>query len=241
MPPNRPDIMRQLRTFLRGFGSRTEAFTSQPVLLVTGPESSGTRIVTEILAQHPQVFGTRDAQNHHDVLDPVWQLLAHREWRPAVRALADYPRDKALLTRRSMPHGSRPGSSAEYCRFPDLDGFARLCAQAKRPLRMLVTSRSPAACLASSVAQRASVAGSYELAGSQYLAAYNEIFAVAQQQAIPYWIVSVEALVLDGDAYIQSLFRLCKLPIAEVDLRSAGNPNTARYFEFMHATERTGC
>ena len=239
--PNRADTMGQLGKFLRGFMSRPVACDAHPIILVTGPESSGTRIFTEILAQHPDVIGTRNAQDHHDVLDHVWQFVARRESRAAARALAEFPRDKTVLTRRSMPHGSRPGASAEYRRFPDLDGFTRVCEQAERPLQMLVTSRSPAACLASSVAQRASVAGNYALAGNQYLAAYNEIFRVALLRRVPYLIISVEALVLDGDAYIQSLFSLCKLPAAEVDLHAAGNPNTARYLEFMCAPGSTTC
>jgi hypothetical protein len=210
---------------------------SAPVTLVVGPESTGTRIFTDIFSRHPRALGTDAALQHHDVLDTVWQMLEQGRCRDAARALAELPRERFVITRRSMPHGSAPGVAAKFGDFPDLGRFVQACAAASRRVQLLVTTRSPAACIASSVARRTSVARNPELALRQYGAAYNAIFAVAARHRLPFFIVSVEALVLDGDAYVQSLFALAGMGAAQVDLHAGDNPNTARYREFPALVE----
>ena len=53
------------------------------MLLLLGPESSGTRVFTSILSKHPKVLGTPEALGHLDVLDPVWQSLENLKTKEA--------------------------------------------------------------------------------------------------------------------------------------------------------------
>lgn len=232
--PVRHDHMtRWIEKWLRRRGPGPAA---RPILLVVGPESSGTRIFTDIFSRHPAALGSDAALRHQDLLDTTWQAVAGRRRRDAVHLLRALPRDRFIVTRRSMPHGSAPGTAARFCEFPDLDGFIDACDSAQRSVFVLVTTRSPAACMASSVAQRASVQGDPELARQQFHAACAAIFRVIARRRLPFLILSVEALVLDGADYVQSLFHLLGLGPGPADLPPARNPNTPRYREFPAAT-----
>lgn len=66
--------------------------SSKPrIILVAGPESSGTRVLAATLALHPDIFGPQ--QNHEDPLDTFW-----------ANKTEDLPQ-VLTLTRRSLPSG----------------------------------------------------------------------------------------------------------------------------------------
>lgn len=223
-------MLNVLRNLVPGSRPRVDAM---PVLLIAGPESSGTRIFTDIFSRHPLALGADAALEHQDLLDDVWRLLARKRRRAAVTVLSALPRDRVIVTRRSVPHGAMPGVAARYGEFPDLHGFVAACRSAGRSVIVLVTSRSPAACIASSVAQRASVGRDPERARRQYAAANAAIFDVVVRRRLPFLVLSVEALVLDGDEYVQCLFRMLGIGAAPVQLPVLRNPNPARYVEFQ--------
>lgn len=208
---------------------RAPRSAARPVLLIVGPESSGTRIFTDIFSRHPAALGTDAALQHGDLLDTTWQALADGRRRDAVTALRELPRDRFIVTRRSLPHGQAPGTAARFGEFPDLDGFVTACEAARRSVMVLFTTRSPAPCMASTVAQRASVRGDPELARQQYAAAGAAIVGLIARRRLPFQILSLEALVLDGDDYVQSLFLLLGLGSAPVELPATRNPNRRRY------------
>ena len=73
--------------------------------LVIGPESSGTRVLTATLSQHPKILGTPDASPHGDVLDEVWRQIARRDLERARHVFPDPGDRECILTRRSTQRG----------------------------------------------------------------------------------------------------------------------------------------
>lgn len=184
------------------------------VIVVAGPEATGTRALTTALSAHPAITGTTDASTHVDLLDPVWAALGAGAAAAAAerfRALADR---EILLTRRSLPHGPVPGASAEYRRFPPLAEFLDLAVACGRSPVLLITTRSPLAHVVSWARERASVRNDPTAALRQYWAAYRLLFGVCARGSFPFHLVSLEALALEGDAFVASLFALLGLPPA---------------------------
>lgn len=200
------------------------------LLLVAGPESSATRLFLECLSRHPQVLGhTGAARDHADALDDVWARLGagDREGaRRALRAFADRP---VLATRRSYPHGPRPGEPARYLEFVDLEGFAALARSVGRELVVLVPVRSPAAHLASWTARRASTAGDFERAARQYQEAYRAIFRAIDRAGCPFLLLPYEALLSDGEIFLRGVFALLGLDDAPVALEIRRDRNRLAY------------
>jgi len=185
------------------------------VVLVAGPESSGTRVFSAALARHSRITGPQDADGHADRLDPVWQALAARD-ASAAAARMPRPRGRVILTRRSMPHGAAPGTSARYRTYPKLDAFADVCRDAQLRLALLVTLRDPTANLVSWHKSRASAAGRMEKAYVQYHESLTRLMRFAGRRQLPFLICPLEAYLLDGDAFLASIFAWLGLPQEEL-------------------------
>lgn len=210
--------------------SSSDPDASRDLLLIVGPESSATRLFLEVLSGHPAVKGNPHAvRDHRDALDEVWNALGNGDMDSARARLAELPDRERIATRRSLPHGARPGAPASYLRFPDLEGFADLCRQAGRPLTFLVTTRSAAANLASWTLSRDSTAGRFERAVHQYQAAYRAIFRAIEASDRPFYLLSYEALSSEGEAYVRSLWTLLGLPDAPAPVRLMSGRNEAGY------------
>ena len=171
------------------------------IILICGPESSGTRFIAECFSQHPMFKGTK---GHDDPLDDFWTG-------------GKLPKGN-YVTRRSIPSGL-PGEKARYMSFPPL---RRL----RGDIFAVVTVRSPFANIASWVAGRLSTGGSREKAWRQYEAAYRRLFLWLQD--IPYLVLPLEAVVLDGEKAINGCFRLMGLPSCDLEIEPI-NPNSKRY------------
>lgn len=181
-------------------------------VLIIGPESSGTRFLTEILAAHPQVLGSEDASQHEDVLDDVWFWIQKGK---AKKALSCFPAgdQEVVLTRRSMPHALRPNKAARYRDFVDLDLFNRVVRERCSDLTILVTARNPVANLASWTLSRHSAGKDIDRAITQYQECYAEIFRFVGQTGTPFLVVPMESVLLDPCAqYVNCLFRALGLP-----------------------------
>lgn len=210
------------------------------VIVVAGPEATGTRALTSLLSAHPAIAGTTAAATHVDLLDPVWSVLADGASELAAerfRALADR---EILLTRRSLPHGPATGAPAEYRRFPPLAEFLDLAVACDRSPVLLITTRSPLAHVVSWARERASVKDDPAAALRQYWAAYRLLFGLCARGTFPFHLVSLEALALEGDAFVASLFALLGLPAAR---SAAGTPrrddvNLRRYRDAWLAATR---
>lgn len=156
------------------------------ILLVVGPESTGTRIISKALGEHPKFVGPEG--NHADPLDGFWS---------GKEAL---PTNSNHVTRRSFP-ASIPGEPAQYLIFPDL----RLLSG--HDVRVVVTSRSPKHAIESAQKKRSSVNGDYEKALTQYQEAYKSIFRQISQEEWPFVTVSIEGFFNDP-AYAEGVFEI---------------------------------
>ncbi len=205
--------------------------TSPRMILVVGPESTGTRAFTEILSAHPLVAGTTNARTHGDLLDPVWQALVDGD-RAEARARLEEHRDRPLVvTRRSLPHGPRPGAAAEYRHFPPLQAFLDMTVTCRRAPVVLITTRSPLANVVSWARERSSARGDLQAAFLQYWAAYRLLFGICAKGTFPFHLLSLEALALEGADYVASLYALLGLPpTAEpIDVPRRTDVNLRRY------------
>lgn len=193
------------------------------IIVVIGPESSGTRVISNILAQHPDIAGHHKMGEHHDLLDEVWQ--GNDE------ALSQLPQTLYILTRRSLPHG-KPDAEAKFMVFPDLHAFHSLCGSAGLQIVMLITTRSPLANFASWFHMRTSHEGSRGKVEHQYRNAYRHIFEFLICTGVDYLILSLEALLLDKQLYMQSIFQLLGLPPHHVDMKLKLMVNVVRYAQW---------
>ena len=197
------------------------------VLLVIGPESSGTRWIARLIGSHPAVLGrTGEGGTAHqaDALSDVWNGLMSE---PLPR-LPDFGNCSAILTRRSLPHGPAGGGPAAYLEFVDLERFHDVCVRDKAELFVIVTSRSPAAHLASWTLERASTGRDWERATQQYRAAYGHLFRFLVNRDVKYLMTSMEGFALDGGEYLNGLFRLIGLPEHDVPIELQ-DANAKRY------------
>jgi hypothetical protein len=203
------------------------------VCLLIGPESTGTRLFASILSEHPKVLGTPEATTHLDILDPVWQALEQNRVSEAIRIFPDYTDKQCIITRRSLPHAVGPGQPARYMHFVDLCRFNRLCKRMQLGLVLLVTSRSPIPNLYSWKNNRLSAGRSYERAQAQYYASYCHVFDFIRKHRVQYYIVGLEALIVDGQNYVQSLFQL--LGLSEYKVGLALNTDINLKYYGLHA------
>lgn len=180
------------------------------VLLVIGPESTGTRILTTTLSQHPAISGSPDAVEHEDCLASVWRCLERGDVDAASSALRanEHP---LILTRRSLPASARAGIGARFCDFADLDAFADVAARAGRSVTVFLTVRDPLANLASWVQSRYSTQGSLASAHTQYREAIAHAVDFVTRRDIPYLITPLEALGAGGASYVNGLFSVLGL------------------------------
>ena len=202
---------------------------AERIVLVVGPESSGTRIITELLSLHPEVKGSENARKHLDALDSFWTALADGRDHDAAKSFPQHDRSGVIVTRRSMPCGDAPGSKARYMAFPNLAGFHSIVRAQGLELFTLVTTRSTAANLGSWVDSRASVDGSVEKAKSQYEAAYREIFDFILTSRCRFSFVSLEAFIHETDSSIRSLYQLLGLSAFEPSVNLHSDVNEERY------------
>jgi hypothetical protein len=180
------------------------------VILLIGAESTGTRIFTTLLSEHPNISGTTSALKvGDDILDNVWRLSHHNKIEDAIK---DMPKDNIILTRRSVPHALSIKENAEYLNFPHLSSFYNVCLETNRELIMLITTRSPLANLNSWVSERRSPDGSIDKAINQYQKCYQYLLDFTVKNNIKYWILSLEGLILDKNDYLNGIYKLLDLP-----------------------------
>lgn len=197
---------------------------TKTMILVAGPESSGTRIFTESLSQHPLVSGSPTASDHFDLMDDVWTAVRNGDRSAAVTLLQQAQLNPTVITRRSLPHGPAVGQPAPYMKFPNFDLFHEIVSECGYRLVVMVATRSPLATAVSSRLQRDSVGGDIQKSFNQYQASLQHVTGFCLSHSVPFFILSLEAAVLDGAAYFNSLFRMLGLPLS-TEFRFEGKPN----------------
>jgi hypothetical protein len=210
---------------------RTNSCRKKLVILI-GPESSGTRVFTSVLSQHPKILGTPVASDHLDILDDVWRNLEIRNIKSAIHDLPDFNDYACILTRRSMPHARTYGEPAIFMDFSDLIAMNRLCKRMDLDMVLLTTSRSYIPNILSWTQNRLSAQRSIEKAALQYQASYRYLFNFINKTGTPYYMLSLEGLILDGQEYVQSIFQMLGLPKQEIDLDLRAAVNLKYYRQF---------
>jgi hypothetical protein len=208
------------------------------IIILIGAESTATRAITEQFSRHPKIFGTPNAESHSDVLDDVWLCLEKRQISEAKNILSTLIDSRIIFTRRSVPHGIKPGIPAEYGSFPKLDEFIELALELDCKPFVLVTTRSPIPNIMSWKSERASSQGSEKLAYKQYLNCYNKIFFTLQKHKTPYFILSAEQFVLDENDYMRSLFDFFEIGSVEIMRTAKKDINTKRYLQYFETTPK---
>lgn len=195
------------------------------MILVIGAESSGTRIFGSLLSNHPDITGMPE-QGHKDILDETWRLAYNGHLEEAAQSCPDA---EVILTRRSVPHALEAGRGAHYMEMPSLMSFKAVCNRTGHKLIMLVTTRSPDPNLNSWSQQRHSAKGSRGKAMAQYQHCYKYLLNFAGTSRIQYWILSLEGLLLDGDHYLNGIYKLLDLPTFNQHLDLKKEINLRRY------------
>ncbi|MFH1790845.1 MAG: hypothetical protein ABH885_02540 [Candidatus Omnitrophota bacterium] len=207
------------------------------IVFVIGPEASGTRLLTQVLSQHPKIAGSVNGGNHDDLLDGVWTEIRNNDIEEARRKLKrvieNNPTAKYILTRRSMPHGHVVGQPARYMGFPPLEIFAKICVEENLSLFFLVTVRSITANLTAWIKTRASVKGDIKAAFSQYEEAYKSLFDFFNKTDVRYFLMPFEAIMLDDNAYVKSIFKLLGLRELKASFKLDRGVNKKRYKHFL--------
>lgn len=203
------------------------------VIIIIGAESTATRALTEQFSRNPAVLGTPKAMSHEDVLDEVWQLLEKGERSQAKDALSRLIGNKILVTRRSVPHGTKPGVAAEFGTFPALGAMIELTLELECSPFVLVTTRSPIPNIMSWKAERASSQGSSLLAYRQYQSCYKKIFSTLGEHDTPYFIVSVEQYILDSNNFIKSLYKFFNIDSVDIFCSPKEEINDRRYKDYL--------
>ena len=210
--------------------------------LIIGPESTATRLFTSILSQHPQMLGTPDAKKHDDLLDEVWAKLKGGDIQGALTCLPDLQGYEYLLTRRTIPYGGQSGVDATPLDIPPLQALQRLCKRTRLDLILLVTTRSTAANLASWTLARASSGGLLKRAQWMYRGAYWYIFdfVLHYRGRLLFFFLSLEALLLDQEQYVQSVFELLGLAPFHIELDLNTDVNEKRYEWYSEQGDERG-
>lgn len=208
------------------------------ILIIIGPESSGTRVFMNLFSKHEKAVGNTSPNSHVDVLDDIWHYLEQRKIISAKPKLPDIAKNQFYVTRRSMPHASSPGISAGYMQFPPLADFLRYCKKSDLNPIVLITNRSPIANLFSWSQNRASSNGDIEKSYQQYKESYIQIFKSVTKYNVPYLMLSMEALLVDKQDYINSIFKLCDIPTTEFDDDINFDVNMKHYKLFLR--EKSG-
>jgi hypothetical protein len=128
-----------------------------------------------------------------------------------------------------MPHAGATTEAAQPMEFPNLWLLQDLCQHMNLELVILITTRSTAANLASWTLNRASSGGFIALAKKQYQSAYRYLFGFIFRAQVPFFFLSLEALLLDEQKYIQSIFQLLGLSEYPVMLDLHPDVNQTRY------------
>ena len=207
-------------------------YNSYDIVLVLGPESSGTRVYTEMISRHPDVLGTQEASSHTDHMDDVWYCVEKGNYKKAVRK---FPKSnkKIILTRRSMPHARKNKNNADAMDFPNVKGFVELCERMNKSVVLLITTRSPAANLMSWKRSRSSTKNSYKIAFEQYQKTYLKLFSVVRKYDLEYFLINLESIPLDGNKYVKSLHKLLGLKPEKTNVKKKLSVNSKWYCSFF--------
>lgn len=203
--------------------------TIKTCILVLGAESSGTRFVAGLMSQHPQIAGM--GNTHSDLLNEFWKNGDENTLEEA------FLKNDVILTRRSIPSGVE-NNAARFLQFDSYDRLSDFCHEKGYVLKVVITTRSPYANIASWSRSRVSPGQSAAMAEKQYQQAYKHIFRwLLDREEIEYWIVSIEGFLHESSYYLNALF--CKLGLSKTEAVTV-DPDPAINFRHYIRNEQFG-
>jgi hypothetical protein len=161
--------------------------------LVLGPESSGTKLFTEILMGAGCIGDAGNEQRWDNEL-PV------------------FGRDDPIVWRRSVPHGES---------YPDITGMVDGLRNVGCQVVAYVTTRDWTCILDSRVMNAGII--NHEIASQRLQWAYPYIFSHLEAAKVPYAVVSYEALILYGEGYIKRMLKIFGLEMGTLPEIYNGN------------------
>lgn len=174
---------------------------AQRVILVTGPESTGTRVLANALIS--LLGGPAKLDDHFsDMLGDVW-LQLNAGISPLDLLVAK--KDDVLITRRSIPCAMKEKGPAQYMVFPPFEAFYSLLEQAHFDVLTLITVRDPMAALKSAARNRVSCKRDLFKARNQYEAGLRHLMQAVLSHPSPFLFVPLEALALGKAEFLYSL------------------------------------
>ncbi len=209
--------------------------SNKKIILVIGPESSATRAFSHALNNHSSIYKTAEPvrNNHSDILDEFWLNIETEDLHKAKELFPEIPSGKIILTRRSIPHGLKPGMKAIYKSCPKLQTFKDLCDDLQYQILLIITSRSLVPNLISWSSERSSANGSFSKAFVQYQMAYREIFKFIEHNDLAYLLVSAESLSLDQEDLIKSIYSILGFSEKNFSIKAKPDLNFDRYKQYF--------
>ena len=194
------------------------------LILVLGPESTGTRWLSSVFSKHPDVEGP--SGKHDDKLDKFWFSKKECDFLNAVNISSE-----ALLVRRSIPAGIEPGKKAKFGVFQEFSQLANFCKKYNIVVQVLITTRSILPHLNSWTKSRASVDKSLVKSYIQYQMVYRYLFNWINEYRLSFLLVSLESAVYEGGEFISGVWRFLGLKPYEIAIEGNKRVNTVHYDE----------
>ncbi|MDO6540069.1 hypothetical protein Q4524_15915 [Alteromonas stellipolaris] len=194
----------------------------EKLILVVGPESTGTRWISSVFSGHPMINGT--SGEHNDTLDKFW--LTNRETDFIEAVDIDKP---ILLSRRSIPAGRSPGEKAQFKVFQNFEDLALMCNRAGVSLHVIITTRSLYPHLNSWTRNRASVQGSLVKSVVQYQLVYRYLFEWVSKFQLPFFLISLESVLYEGKDFVETTLDFLGLEKTGIEVNGNSDVNTKHY------------
>lgn len=192
------------------------------LILVVGPESTGTRWISSVFSSHPMIYGTYG--EHNDTLDKYWLTNRESDFIEAVDI--DEP---ILLSRRSIPAGRAPGEKAQFRVFQNFEDLAMMCNKLDISLHVIVTSRSLYPHLNSWTRNRASVERSMVKSVVQYQLVYRYLFEWISKFQLPFFLISLESVLYEGKDFVETTLDFLGLERFSIEINGRKDVNTKHY------------
>ena len=194
----------------------------EKLILVVGPESTGTRWISSVFSGHPMIDGT--SGEHNDTLDKFWLTNRESDFIEAVDI--DKP---ILLSRRSIPAGRSPGEKAQFKVFQNFEDLAVMCNRAGVSLHVIITTRSLYPHLNSWTRNRASVQRSMVKSIVQYQLVYRYLFEWISKFQLPFFLISLESIIYEGKDFVETTLDLLGLEKSAIEINGNSDVNTKHY------------
>jgi len=168
------------------------------LIVIAGPERSGTRFITYLISLVQGVYGM-NAYKHDEGaqdLDIVWQHLREENFDTALQEFNRIVPDEGhVLTRRCYPHGSH---------WDNISRMARIVSDAGFELFVVVLTRD-VNIISHSMDRIIAAHHRHDTTKGRITRAYKNIFAQIEETGAGYCIFNYESLIALGKKYLKKI------------------------------------